>query len=382
MECVLRKIGVEDSQFSNGGGTGRIRFYRDNGAQCTDGAGSCTGTTPPYLGTGNALTASQANIDQYDALIFPCDGSVHNIAGNVKNMVLDTASNMNAYTNKGGRAFFTHFSYAWLYNQQPAINLPWRSTTSSAAVDDPSTATRHDALTAVQIDTTFARGAVFAQWLGLPAVNALSALNPPEIMVAESRWNLNNQATWNNAGPAQRWAFYPNDTPNSAIMHVTFDTPWNYPPGQQCGRVLYSDFHVTTGALAGSACVVGTGESASTSNCSFPDECNQDFTAQEKMLAYFLFDTISCLPLTMGLQCMPKTCADYGPASTVCGVYSDGCTGILDCGVCHCVPQTCEQACTNRQCSTKPDGLIYMLPCQQLTNCAEPLTMQCYCPTG
>src|SRR5664280_2270558 len=124
MECVLRKMGIEDSQFSNASGTGRVRFYRDNGAYCTDGGGSCTGTTPPYLGTGNALTASQANIDQYDTLIFPCDGGAHDIDASVKSMVLDAASNMNAYTNKGGRAFFTHFSYAWLYNQQPAINLP------------------------------------------------------------------------------------------------------------------------------------------------------------------------------------------------------------------------------------------------------------------
>src|SRR5258705_9303925 len=32
LHCVLRKIGVEDSEFTNPAGTGRVRFYKDNGA--------------------------------------------------------------------------------------------------------------------------------------------------------------------------------------------------------------------------------------------------------------------------------------------------------------------------------------------------------------
>jgi hypothetical protein len=46
LECMIRNLGVEDSQFSNAGGSGRIRFHVDNGSICTDGGGSCTGTTP------------------------------------------------------------------------------------------------------------------------------------------------------------------------------------------------------------------------------------------------------------------------------------------------------------------------------------------------
>jgi hypothetical protein len=381
MQCVLRKMGIEDSQFSNGGGTGRIRFYLDNGAKCTNGGtSSCTGTTPPYLGNGNALTASQANVDQYDALIFPCEGAAHDVPANVKSMVLDVASNANAYTNKGGRAFFTHFSYAWLYNQQPSINLPWRSTTNSAAVDNPSGTTHHDPLTNVQIETNFARALVFSQWLALPAVNALTQLTPPYIQVAESRWDLNNLATWNNAGAAQRWAFYPNDNPNPGVMHVTFDTPWNIDPAKQCGRVLYSDFHVTTAALAGSACVTGD----STSNCMFPQECSATFTAQEKTLAYFMFDMTSCVQKEPPPTCTLKTCADY---NVTCGKVPDGCKGFLDCGPCSCIPQSCEQACPvdsagKRNCQTTNDGTKFVLPCAQLTNCPDQPTMQCYCPIG
>ena len=32
LHCVLRKIGIADSEFTNPSGTGRVRFYQDNGA--------------------------------------------------------------------------------------------------------------------------------------------------------------------------------------------------------------------------------------------------------------------------------------------------------------------------------------------------------------
>jgi hypothetical protein len=373
LECVLRKMGVEDSQFSNAGGTGRIRFYRDNGANCTDGRGSCKGTTPSYT----QLTASQSEVDQYDALIFPCDGSAHDISSANKNRVLDAASSTTAYVNKGGRAFFTHFSYAWLYNQQPSSNLPWRSKTDTRAVDSPSSETHHDPATATRIDTTFARGETFAAWLGLNAVDALSNVSPPEIEVTESRWNLNNLSTWDNTGPAQRWAHYPNDDPNPGIMHVTFDTPWGLAPEKQCGRVLYSDFHVTTAALSGSSCAQ-TRSGARTTNCTFPDECSSDFTAQEKVLAYFMFDMTSCVQ-PPELFCKPKTCEDFGPE--ICGPQGDGCGGALDCGTC-CRPLTCAQICANPAagCSGTYDPALYAVQCLQPDGCNG--VTSCYCKIG
>lgn len=372
LECVLRKMGIEDSQFSNAGGTGRIRFYRDNGASCTDGHGSCKGITPDY----DQLTGSQAEIDQYDALVFPCNGSAHDISSTRKNRVLAAASNTSAYVNKGGRAFFTHFSYSWLYNQQPSINLPWRSTTDTRAVDSPSSDTHHDPATAVRIDTTFGRGQTFAEWLGQNAVDALSNVSPPEIEVYESRWNMRNLSTWDNTGSAQRWAYYPNDSPNPAIMHVTFDTPWGEPAEKQCGRVLYSDFHVTTAALSGSSCAQ-TRSGARTTNCTFPDECSGDFTAQEKVLAYFMFDMTSCVQ-PPELHCTPKTCRDLGE---VCGPQGDGCGGALDCGEC-CQPLTCSQICANPSagCSATQDPAVYAIECLQSDGCNGVTT--CYCKIG
>ena len=386
IECVFRKIGIADSQFANGEQTnnaGRIRLYRQTGApggpgaSCTNGGGSCTGPTPSYT----TLVANQASVDRYDALIFPCKGGAHDESAQAKTLILDSASNMNAYVNKGGRAFFTHFSYAWLYNQPPSINLPWRSTTNSAA-NEPN-GSEHNPAEYVQVDTTFARGQIFAQWLGLAQVGALSVITPPQISVVESRSNMiyNAQWTpWDNSGWAQRWLYYTNDTPDPAPMHVTFDTPVGVPASQQCGRVLYSDFHVTSFAMGQVSCATNIGGLYTDQNCTFPNECNSTFSAQEKTLAYFIFDMTSCVQ-PPSLSCTPKTCADY-PTGT-CGPQSDNCGGIVQCPPCQgCTPKTCEQDCPNGDCSSTNDGTTYVVDCPQSTGCQNPLTISCWCKVG
>jgi hypothetical protein len=264
MECVLRKMGVEDSQFSNPGGGGRIELYRDNGATL--------GGTPSYT----QLVSSQATVDQYDALIFPCRGTAHDETAARKQLILDVATNASAYVNKGGRAFFTHYSYAWLYNIGPSNQLPWLSTTNTRNVDG----THWDSNIQVQVSTAFSRGQIFSEWLGLPAVGALSGTNPPQITVLEARENMHTPINLPIA-TAQEWLTTYQRTP-SAALHATFDTPWGLPMDQQCGRVLWSGFHVTA--------------DVATNGLTFPSECsNPEFSAQEKVLAYMMFDMTSCI---------------------------------------------------------------------------------------
>ncbi|MGZ3421045.1 MAG: hypothetical protein ACXVEE_24435 [Polyangiales bacterium] len=64
---------------------------------------------------------------------------------------------------------------------------------------------------------------------------------------------------------------------------MTFNVPITATPDKQCGRVVYSDFHVSASALNGSSSV-------------FPTGCNGgDLSAQEKALEFMLFDLTSCL---------------------------------------------------------------------------------------
>ena len=84
--------------------------------------------------------------------------------------------------------------------------------------------------------------------------------------------------------PTQSWVTlnsgsYAGQTGNP-VMQMTFNTPVGAPAANQCGRVMYNDYHVFNVRSAGA---------------NFPNECpatptTHVMSAQEKMLEYALFD--------------------------------------------------------------------------------------------
>ena len=413
LECVFRKIGVADSEFSDGAGTGRIRLYQDNGALITGATANAATLYSPCVGAG-----CTNEIDKFDATIFGCVGGQVN---------KDAASRANVvdYANKGGRVFATHFSYVWLYTTTtPAYTSPWAGT---ANVWNPGRASWNNtappgSLSAF-VDTSFPKGVLFSTWLQAPvapvsatyappyaAVNGLYASSPPRIALTEPRKDIEPAAgTTGIVAPAQRWIYTTSDdgatcavagdcksgvctatkcvgsqifnfsdfgsacskdsncqsgkctnnkctgepAAQNAPMHYTFNTPTPAPaaPGLQCGRVVFSDFHVSVGT---------------TTDKPFPTECDPNpLTAQEKVLAYALFDLASCVSTSAPPACVKKSCADQGLG---CGLAGDGCGGPLDCGPCLVAGETCggggvpsqcgKPACTKKTCLAGQCGLL------------------------
>ncbi len=145
LECVLRKIGIDDAEFTNptaNGGTGRIQFYVSNGSN------SPTGDAPSK----SVLTASQATINKYDMVILSCDGTAGTPTPNQATVANQTL--LISYANAGGRVFATHFSYDWLYNDAPFTG----TATWNVNQGNPP-----DPLTGF-IDFTNPKGQAFAQW--------------------------------------------------------------------------------------------------------------------------------------------------------------------------------------------------------------------------
>jgi len=170
LECVLRKIGIDDAEFTMPSGGGRIQLYVANGAN----AGRMTPAA-------SALYTSPATLSRYDMVLFACEGSHINKDATAQRNVVN-------YANAGGRVFATHFSYTWLYNVAPFTSVArWNIRQTNPG----------NPLTGI-IDTSFPRGAAFAQWLTL--VGAATGMN--RISINDPRHDVDAVVA-----PSARWIY-------------------------------------------------------------------------------------------------------------------------------------------------------------------------------
>jgi hypothetical protein len=283
-QCLLLKMGISTSEFTAPGGGGRVHYYVSNGMDTSPPA-------PPIT----ALLDDAGTLMNYDVVLLPCEGSEQRrLPPNPE------PQNLVQYTAAGGRLFTTHYGYSWL-------EFPENNPFPSTGVWVPSPGPRCDSYSTplpVTVDQTFPKGASFAQWL----VNVGSSTDAGTLTLIESRHDL-----YYTDGGSQQWLYtnIPGCNPAAAVEHMTFNTPLNPPPlpdggaGNQCGRVVYSDFHV-------SATAAGTG--------TFPGACIPGaLTAQEKALLFMLLDVSSCVQsdnatcATLGQSCSPNPCCPPPP---------------------------------------------------------------------
>lgn len=308
LHCVLRKIGIDDSEFTNPSGSGRVRLYTDNGTQINS-------STPPA----SSLYGSAAELAKYDMAMFECVGQRDPKSATDQKHVID-------YANAGGRVFATHFSYVWLTNSDGTAGTnggpkPFSQTASwlvDRALADSTTGT-------VDVSTqgdpaTQTRRIAFSSWLSLVGASTVAGEIP--VNVVRNDFNSVTAAAATAAGtPAQRWLFA--DTPTfSGPLEYTFDTPVAYAPSplptRRCGRVLFNDFHVSDSTTGGTT---------------FPTECaTAPMSAQEKTLEFMLFDLASCVGPPRS-ACPPRSCGDQGIS---CGLSGTGCDDgvVVNCGTC------------------------------------------------
>ncbi len=310
LECVFRKIGIDDSEFTNPGGTGRIQFFTGDGpAGGTKGAGAKINATTP---SETSLWGTQAEINAYDMVLFACQGEPVAQAAASQGIVID-------YANAGGRVFATHYNYTWLYNDAPF------SGTADWAVDPNDNNTfAKDPATGI-INQGFPEGLALAQWLVLVGASTTQG----QITVNTLRDDFKGAVA-----PSLVWITDDDARLGTVPLHYTFDTPVGSAAGSQCGRVLFEDYHVEN-AL-----------NDPTGGKTFPAECTTTmFTPQEKLLEFEIFDLSSCIaPVTF--TCTAKTCAEQGFG---CGAQGDGCGNEIQCGTCT-APETCGGGGTPNQC--------------------------------
>ena len=326
MECVLRKMGIADTEFvdpaiANGvpTATGRVHIYQ--GSNLAGGAiiDNATPLEPKLTETSSTV------MDSYDVILFPCQGGEENYA---KKGFAGSLGNLLNFANAGGRVFATHYSYALLYQNGTATT--GFEASANWAVDKGSWG---GPFTGNVQQVSFPRGQALANWLHQPVVYGGTLGQIPVDVIRNDFTSA--------VAPAQEW-LYTQAPPDQGLAHMdihyTFDTPFTAGgPAGTCGRVVFSDFHV---------------EDASNNKAGgkiFPKECTAGaLTPQEKLLEFMLFDLTSCVSPP---SCTPLTCAQQGLS---CGPAGDGCGGQLDCGSCV-SPQTCGGGGVAGKCGY-PDG--------------------------
>jgi hypothetical protein len=335
IECVLLKMGVDQTEFTEpvGAGTGRIQLWVGNGSN--EGFGNPAES---------ALVNSPSTLAQYDEVLFPCWGEDPTLATSPNVKTPAQQQNIINYTSLGGRMFATHYSYSWLYNVPPF---------SQTAVWNPNFTSWPSVEAA--IDTSLPITQTFDNWM----ITVGASLANGQFQVIAPRHDFDSVVA-----PAARWVFTPDH--ETFPLQYTFDTP--YKSMNTCGRVIFSDFHVTSNNNTGGQQFPkecgpfnAQGVQQPLSTCTAAAPC--PMSPQEKALEYLLWSLDACVPGPIG--CTKLTCQEQ---NITCGQAGDGCGGLLNCGACPpppdaggCVPETC--AAQNLKCGPAGDGCGNVIQC-------------------
>ena len=297
LECLLRKVGIKDSEFTTAGGTGRVHLYAGSGVATAtpplvaSSAFASTLNGGSQFASATTLWDSATNLEAYDIMLMACEGQWNGDpdAGGTKSAAALQA--MDAFERAGGRAFMSHWQDYWIefgpsplpstgaFNDNPA-SVPFMP---QPPPPDPPGSTGYPGT----IDTSFPKGQAFHDWLS----NVMALDTNGQLDIHQSKANLSGVGN-----TAQQWVTIanPNSLPNAgstAVQYMSFNTPIGVDAGSQCGRVVYSDLHVSSGATDDAGAPLGdrTGQP-------FPNGCvTTNLSPQEKALEFMLFDLSSCI---------------------------------------------------------------------------------------
>jgi hypothetical protein len=273
LECLVRKLGIDDAEIGSTGDPGRLHLYTDGGAGGGEGTNSFQNGFPG--GNGNfadsdTLWNDVATLSQYDIAIFSCEGAQHPETKSQQSM-----DAVKAYADLGGRVFLSHWHNIWVegatQDAQPQNPGIW---TSVATWNDSQTTFTNPPDTIDEVNNP--KGTVFADWMLNVGGSPSRAVIPIEDSTGKQTCTGVDNAR------AERWVYWNNNGQEFPQM-FQFTTPQENQPNDRCGKVVFSDMHVS-------------GDSDSAPGTPYPTGCsNDDLTPQEKALAFMFFDIASCV---------------------------------------------------------------------------------------
>jgi hypothetical protein len=285
MECLPLRMGIDPAEFTTAAGDGRIHLFL--GHRNTRGGGGGGGGQQPVmkfdaahgdaaLTSADDLWGTTASLMKYDITILSCEGGSYE-----EQKPMNFRQALYDYESAGGRVFASHWHNIW-FEEGPAP-LPTTGTWNTRMPNPAGTPDNENGDGTPQMATinqTFPTGEALAKWL----LNVGASTMQGNMDVTYPRDNI--QAV--NPDLAREWITVNNpnfpDAPK-AVQYMSFNAPLGAADDKICGRAVYTDLHVAS--VDNNTVANGMG---------FPASCEvRDLSAQEKAVAFMLFDLSACV---------------------------------------------------------------------------------------
>jgi hypothetical protein len=321
IQCLLRRMGVDQTEFTNPDGPGSVSIYNQPSALGADPSGRYDST----LNSGAAFPDAASfwsdinQLAKYDLVVLACGGNAAatDPTRTSPNPITDAAkANMVKYLSSGGRVLGQHYHSAWVRSfpartsQQASTAVPsplgadvatWHPYVENTDVTGSAVASGSTVL--ARVDTSFTKGMDFANWL--LAAQVAETLGTFPLKGEVKRTAIDELAA---IPSAQRWLYQPASAadPQGAAAFTHF-LSFNLTSGGQlvdrrstdstnlCGRFVYTGLHVDAGDATTHASDLADEKVKA---LPFPSCCAPgDLGPQETAIEFMLFDLSSCLSL-------------------------------------------------------------------------------------
>lgn len=310
LECLLRsnKLGLDDGEFTNPSGPGRVNLYSGGLFVATGNDSRGAVKYNPALGgadfpTSNPWWDSAENLSKYDIVLLSCEGREE---ASIKSAAAHQA--MHTYLNRGGRVFASHWHNIWFSDAVQLPNQPLEPPLSAVAsfVRDINPTYVNDNGTMpnfTNINQGFAKGAALANWLQRNGATTTQG-TLPVLFTRVTLAALNPLASMYPTIKPQSWVDIvpPTMSPplaNPASQYFSVNTPLAAPDEMKCGQMVFTDLHVSGTRQCKMNCPA-TPDTSLPVNL-FPDGCKStSLSPQEKALIFMLFDLTNCIERVIG----------------------------------------------------------------------------------
>ena len=289
-ECLLRKLGIDDSEFTPESDGGRVNLFAGHGGTNSFKAGYNGGAqftvASDSIGRADGWWSSLDNLKQYDTIVLSCEGTQF-----IEEKSDQALAAMEQYINLGGRVFASHWHNVWMDNGSPAMKSIARFDTN---IQYTNTVVNINLLT--PSGEISEKGNALADWM----VATGASPSPPgrgRFSVFQGRSTVTMGSL--NTALAQRYVTYQPDprVPAFVEQYFSFFAPINAPAKLQCGRMVFTDMHIS----GSNANKPDPNLDFSAPSRPFPNGCvTSALSAQEKALVFLLFDLTNCVQPEIG----------------------------------------------------------------------------------